>query len=122
MYSIDFQIDDGVLKAIVCGAIVSGEAAAAKAREVIDAGLKAGIYRILLDERELDVDVEFYEIVAIATELENRGITSRGGRLACLHRPEKKALYKTFETIYRNRSLSYQLFEDPELAMAWLKN
>lgn len=121
MYSIDFQIENSVLKAMISGTIATGEEAAAKAREVIDTGLKVGIYRILLDERALDVNVEFHEIIAIATELENRGIPSYGGRMACLYPPEKKDFYKTFETIYQNRSFSYRLFDDFDQALDWLR-
>jgi hypothetical protein len=122
MYSIDFQIEDGVLRASVSGVIASGEEAAAKAREVIDIGLKVGVHRILLDERTVDISIDVYEIISIATELETREIPAYGGRMACLYRPEKKDLYKTYETIYQNRSLSYRLFDDPVPALAWLRS
>ncbi|BDQ35053.1 hypothetical protein [Pseudodesulfovibrio portus] len=121
MYSIDFQIENGVLRASVCGVIASGEEAAAKARDVIDTGLKVGVHRILLDEREVDISIDVHEIISIARELVGREIPLYGGRMACLYRPEKKDLYKTYETIYQNRSLSYRLFDDPGRAMAWLR-
>ena len=41
--------------------------------------------------------------------------------MACLHRPERRDIYKVYETIYQNRSLSYRLFDDPDQALAWLR-
>ncbi|MBG0790064.1 MAG: hypothetical protein H0S80_06150 [Desulfovibrionaceae bacterium] len=120
MYSIEYQIEGGVVHARVCGVISTGSEAACKAREVVDSAIKSGIYRVLLDERELDISVDIHEIIAIAREFEDRHIAFYGGRVACLYRPEKKNLYKAYETIYQNRSLSYRLFDGRDQALAWL--
>ena len=121
MYTIDYQIEDGVLKASVQGVITSGARAADKAREVVGMGMEVGVCRVLVDERNLDISIDVLDIVNIANEFEDQGLLSCGGRLACLHRPGCVNIYKIYETVYKNRSLGYRRFEDPDKALAWLK-
>ena len=121
MYTIEYEMDGGVLVVSVSGAISSGEQAVEKALKVVGMGLKAGVNRVLLDERELNISVDVHGIVNVANELEKRDILYHGGRMACLYRAECRDIYQVYETVYKNRSLSYQLFDDPDKALAWLR-
>lgn len=121
MYMIDSDFDDGVLVIRVTGTIANGDQATEKAMKVIDLGVEAKAARVLLDERALSISVDVLEIIHVAEALEERGVQSYGGRMACLFNPDFRDIYRVYETAYKNRSMNYRLFEDTDRAMVWLK-
>jgi len=38
--------------------------------------------------------------------------------MACLYRAERRDICRVYETVYKNRSLSYRLFDDPDRGLA----
>lgn len=85
-----------------------------------DMARKASVRRVLVDDRALKVSVDPLGISLAVDQLAEGGLQFLGMRIACLCRPEDKPIYKTIETMYRNRSISYMLFDDQKSAVKWL--
>lgn len=121
MFTVVFEIRDDILHAKVTGVISSAEQAVEKAVALVAKSYETGVYRLLVDERELTISIDALDIVQAVDAIDKRGIQGLGGRTACLYRPEYAAIYKNYETFYKNRSLIYQAFEDDALALEWLR-
>jgi len=119
-YTLNCEKRDGLLYITVSGEILSADDYAAKARAVVAKALETKLYRVLLDERNIVVSIDTYDIMRIVDWFDENNIQMFGGRLACLCNEESVDVYKKFETVYKNRSFSYRLFLDKTDAVAWL--
>ncbi|WP_338669796.1 hypothetical protein [Pseudodesulfovibrio methanolicus] len=115
-----FETRDGYIVGIVTGVISTPEELVRKIRTMVHKALDSNVTRFLMDERGLKLRLEAHDIIEVANLLEERNIQSLGGRSACLCNPGFVEQYRACETAYHNRSLSYQVFEREEDAVAWL--
>lgn len=121
MYTMDFDVEDGILFIKVAGIINSFEVAVQKANEIVDKALETGAYRVLLDESELSIDVDVLDIAQVVTSLEGRDLPYFEGKAACLFKPEYADIYNIYESFYQNKGFRYRLFSDIEAALEWLR-
>ena len=85
------------------------------------ARLKEGDFsRLLIDDRELLLRLEPFDISRIGQEHEERAFHLEGVRIACLYHPTCREQYGMLETVHRNRSINFRLFESEEEALRWL--
>ncbi len=82
---------------------------------------KKYVKRVLVDDRKLHVSVDPLDISLAIDQLLEDGLQFAGLRIACLCRPEDVQIYKTSETMYRNRSIRFTLFNDEGAAVDWLR-
>ena len=115
-----FETRNGYVVGTVVGRIATPDELLRKIRAVVHKGLDSNIARFLMDERNLDFRLEPHDIVQVADHLEKQNIQTLGGRSACLCNPAQTGRYRACETVYRNRSLSYRVFENEEAAVTWL--
>jgi hypothetical protein len=115
-----FETRNGYVAGTVVGRIDTPEELLRKVRAMVHKALDSNVTRFLMDERNLDFRLEQHDIIQVANHLENHDVQILGGRSACLCDPRRIARYRACETAYRNRSLSYQVFESEEAAVAWL--
>lgn len=102
------------------GHINTFEVFSEKAALVLGKILETGMQRVLLDDRNLQLELDPLDIARIADQLEKTNRNVVKVRLAALCSEESRHVYRMIETIYRNRSITFQLFEDREGAVAWL--
>ena len=119
-YTLTFTHKNGYLLAETSGEICTFDEFSEKAQSVVREAMESGLHRVLLDERNLNVAIDTFDSLRVAQDFEKDDIQIYGGRLACLCHNECVNIYKTFETLYQNRSLSYHLFDDIPTAIAWL--
>jgi hypothetical protein len=101
------------------------EADNAMVRQIMDAVTTSGLDRVLVDIRELKLDIPLVQIFERAKEMRERrkqaGVTS--ARAAVVYPPNDPKMeqdFNFFETAARNRGLPYRAFSDIDDAMAWL--
>lgn len=100
--------------------IASGGSLEGYVARVLSFGKRSGLRRVLLDERELTLGTDMYEAYQIG-ESEAVVTAAMGGyRFACLASPENRDRNKAFETVMRNRSVNYRVFDSLEEAETWL--
>jgi len=119
-YSIEFVEEDSHLLAAITGEISSYDALSEKVRKVMEEAEKREHKRVLVDDRALRMNVDFYDAQCLAREIEEASMQLKGFRIACLCKPEVKASYRVFETNHQNRSFNFRAFMDLEAALDWL--
>lgn len=120
-YSIEFIEEKEYLLAAVNGEIQTYEELAAKAQSIMEKAVKCHRKRVLVDDRGLSVNVDFFDAQRLAQDMEQDSLQTRGFRIACLCLPETRDSYRVFETNHQNRSLNFRAFMDLEAALEWLK-
>ncbi len=95
-YSLTYEKRDGWLSVVTSGEILKAEEYSAKARFVVSKALETGIHRVLLDERDVVVSIDTYDIMRIVDWFDENNIQIFGGRLACLYNEDYLDVYKTF--------------------------
>lgn len=121
---VDFEVEfikhDSWLLAKAEGRISNAEELLTKARKLVAKALEYNTSRVLIDNRQLDVVLDFHDSTTIANTLADDDIQFLGRRFACLCNDMSLSTYEAFETAYRNRSINFRLFKDEESAMKWL--
>jgi len=79
-----------------------------------------GLYRALIDERQLLKHLDVFDAYRMAEADISTRAAAKGVRIACLPNPQDAKFARNMETILHNRSISYQGFSDPDEAVAWL--
>ncbi|MGL1863042.1 MAG: hypothetical protein OCC46_11025 [Pseudodesulfovibrio sp.] len=74
---------------------------------------------ILFDERTVTVNLDQHDVYQ-CTEALAEHLPSAGIRVAVVHNTTDLAIYQCFETMLRNRSINYKLFDDFQSAEKWL--
>ena len=77
-----------------------------------------GVFRILMDVRELDVAIDTVRLYETGADL--RRLRDAGIRVAFLTTPEKISPDLFYETVARNRGVSARTFTNEETAANWL--
>ncbi len=91
------------------------------AAELADACDRAGIHRVLLDERNLTYTVgNIFDLMGMGDKLLEDMLVFRFHRLACITKPEQLDTARDFEAVARNRGMNYRAFEAIADAEAWL--
>lgn len=119
-YNTELEVKDGWLSVRTTGRIESFALFAEKAALVIGKIKETGVKRVLLDDRGLALNLEAFDVSRVADRLEQADLDIRELRIASLCNEEDRQVYRMIETVYRNRSISFQLFEEREGALAWL--
>lgn len=86
----------------------------------IDAALKEKIQRLLVDDRNLTVSIDYSDILALADYWEKRGLQRIGLRAAALAPPSAPQAQLAYETTATNRSIVFKVFFDKQEALNWL--
>lgn len=89
------------------------EAQVVKARET-------GIRRILVDDRNMAVSLDYADILALAEYWGRSGLPSMGLRVAALPPPAAPQGQQAYETTATNRSIVFKVFFDRQEAEDWL--
>lgn len=116
----NFEEFDGWCRIVTTGKLDSLEVFLSKLHLGADMVTSTSLKRVLLDDRQVHVSVDPFDVSVGISQLADGGLPSHGLRIACLCRDEDLDIYKTIETMYRNRSVSFQLFPDEESAKDWL--
>lgn len=83
--------------------------------------LELNVRLVLLDERQLELDLDNLDVKLGGESLDCSEVHTMGLRIACLCSPENRALYSMYETVYLNRSINFRTFDNEQAAIAWLK-
>jgi len=87
---------------------------------IMDFAQESGLKRILLDERELSIEADMYEAYLVGESDEIVTAAIEGYRFACVPDPANRSRNEAFETVMRNRSVNYRVFDSVRVAERWL--
>ncbi|MGE4423589.1 MAG: hypothetical protein AB7D39_14940 [Pseudodesulfovibrio sp.] len=82
--------------------------------------LRLGLRKVLLDYTEARFDLDYHDIRELAEICVQKDFHLDGLRIAVVCLPEDLDRHRLFETIAVNRSITYQVFTDPDKALARL--
>ncbi|BDQ34584.1 hypothetical protein [Pseudodesulfovibrio portus] len=88
---------------------------------LMDAVRASGLKRILLDERGLVLGVDTHEAYLVGESEQIVMAAIQGYRFASVPDPANKARNENFETMLRNRSVNYRVFDTIADAEEWLR-
>ncbi|WP_338669793.1 hypothetical protein [Pseudodesulfovibrio methanolicus] len=81
---------------------------------------RLGLRRVLLDYTEARFDMDYHDMQELAEIGVQKDFPLYGLRIAVVCRPDDMERQRLFETIAANRSIVYQVFTDPDKALARL--
>jgi len=81
---------------------------------------KKSCSRILLDQRNITVNVDAFDLIKFADYLDSISIQSSGFRIVALPNPDFIDKFNAFQTAANNRSFAYRLFKSETKAVDWL--
>ena len=120
VFEVEFTKHDSWLLSKGKGRVTNADELLDKARKLVTKTFEVDIKRVLIDNRELDVVLDFHDSTIIADTLAEDDVQFLGRRYACLCNDLSLPTYQAFETAYRNRSINFRVFQDEESAMKWL--
>jgi hypothetical protein len=103
------------------GSVDSPDELVEKLRQGLEKIGEIGHKRAFVDDRGVKMNIDVYDLTVGAEMMSEQGFPLLGLRLACMCRPEDRELYRGVETVYRNRSMMYRVFDDEEEAISWLE-
>ncbi|BCS89999.1 hypothetical protein [Pseudodesulfovibrio sediminis] len=121
VYSREYELVDDWIRITTTGRIDSGDEFIDKVLVGADKVLELDVRLVLLDELQLELALDNLDIKLGVGSLDHSEVHTLGLRIACLFPPANRALYTMYETVYRNRSINFRLFDDEQAAIAWLK-
>ncbi|BDQ33880.1 hypothetical protein JCM14722_14220 [Pseudodesulfovibrio portus] len=83
---------------------------------------REGIRRLLLDERNLTVTIDYSDILALAEYWEKNNLQTMGLRVASMPPVDAPQAQLAYETPAVNRSIMFKVFFDRQEAEDWLLN
>ena len=120
-YRLDFEIDNGFLKATVTG-IRSLQTVIDISKDLFVVYAEKKVKKILVDIASLNGHLSVMESFEFNTkhfpDIRNRNIINK---CAIIDRKENENEYRAFETIAVNRGYMINIFSDFNEAVAWLK-
>ncbi|CCH48335.1 hypothetical protein [Pseudodesulfovibrio piezophilus] len=119
-YTVEINQNDLWLTIVTRGGISGYDDFLEKAETIIDLVRDAGTRRILLDDRDVRIDLDVLDIIRVAERLDEADFPTLGLRIACLVGNQDHTVFRTVETIYSNRSINFRLFRCRESAIEWL--
>ena len=81
-----------------------------------------GHRKILFDNREFNLKLSTWDIIAFAERLGDQGVAYHRLRLAVLSSPYNPEMSRMAETSMTNRSATYMRFDTEEEALTWLRS
>lgn len=104
----------------VSGGVRSIDEALDYVSEFRNKATRLGLRRVLLDYTEAHFDMDYHDMRELAEIGVQNDFPLYGLRIAVVCRPEDMERHRLFETIAVNRSITYQVFTDPAMALARL--
>jgi len=118
--SMQMIFDDKCLRVVATGYADSVEDVVSYVEPQIGQAMERGIRRVLLDERKVAFHLDYCDTIALANYFEGKGTRRNGFRVATLISDTTPDFHRAWETVSRNRSMSYKIFDDESEAMKWL--
>jgi hypothetical protein len=87
----------------------------------MDAVRASGLKRFLVDERGLVLGIDMHEAYLVGESEQTVFAATQGYRFASVPDPANKARNENFETLMRNRSVNYRVFDTIADAEEWLR-
>lgn len=118
--SMQMTFDDRCLRVVATGTADSVEDVVSYVEPQIAEAMSRGIRRVLLDERKVAFHLDYHDTIDLAEYFEGKGTRRSGFRVAALMSETTPDFHRGWETVSRNRSMSYKLFQDETEAEEWL--
>lgn len=82
---------------------------------------ETGIKHVLLDYRNTDIHMDYFDALLLAKHVESTKFTHRQLRIVHLLTPEQLPLFEEFKIPSLNRGFIFESFTDRDTALAWLR-
>ena len=115
-----FTVMNGYLLIESSGEMATFEDGVAYIQAQVDTASREGLLRLLVDDRNMTVSLDYSEILSLAEYWEGKGLQSLGLRVAALPPPSTPHGQQAYETTATNRSIVFKVFFDRQEALNWL--
>ncbi len=119
-YELEIRKEEGFLYVSAKG-VRTPDTISSMATEILEACIKHGIDKVLVDVRKLGGRLSIFDSFSIVVK-EFPRITKSGAitKAALVEAEERRERYRFFETVARNRKYNIRAFEEIDAAAKWL--
>lgn len=118
-YNLQMRKRDGYLLFTVTGTLESAEDLTAYSNDIEKHARQADVRHVLLDMREVSRRVDQHDCATYANKW-SQDHPNIWLKVAAVYTAADAQRFKWVETIYKNRSINYKIFDDMEKAEHWL--
>lgn len=120
-WDLDVVGSEGILQITAHGVMDAGKVRQ-MAAEAVASGLNHGLNRVLVDSRDMTLEMTTLAIYNLPKTLMELGLerTDRVAHVVSPNGPGNRDL-EFYETVSRNRGLQVRLFSDQDAALDWLR-
>lgn len=119
-FSTEFTEHDDWLSVVSSGHLDSAETYASYFEEIVRRLTASGGKRVLMDNRQVKVDIDACDASQVARDLVEQGVPALGIRYAVLCAEPVAGSCRFLETTFRNNSLRFHIFPTEAQAIEWL--